>query len=222
MMDILLYTHKYFYAREITEFMAAYDYQVLSYWKSEEVISIIENSEPWIVIIDYEIGDTDWNSMFNSLNKLKSEKGFHIIALCPENEMIDKGIFDKIMYKPLLLKDLYKQINIISLKEELSEDTREELDKHIISSDEKKEMSSVYKRERAYESIVSDEEEENNEKEKVLIDDERLIQLEAENLYLKAYIYYLKGNKEDSKRKCLECIEKEPEHKKALNLLKFL
>ena len=71
MKEIFLFTQKYFYAREITEFLSSTDIQILSYWKQEEFLSVIKESSPWAIIIDYEIGEVDWNKVFNILEKIK-------------------------------------------------------------------------------------------------------------------------------------------------------
>jgi len=206
MNDIFLFTHKYFYAREITEYLGTSGYQVLSYWKEDEFLSVIENSIPWIVIVDYEIGKTDWNTFFERLKKAKAEKDFHLIALSPKKEVISENLFDTILYRPVLLKDLNKQINIISLKEEISEETL-----------------NMIKENKNFNKIQSHQNDRSLKKENNKGNDNyELKSLKAENLYLKAYIYYLKGNKKDAKRKCEECLKIDPEYKKALNLIKFV
>ncbi|MDD5090943.1 MAG: hypothetical protein PHQ23_08505 [Candidatus Wallbacteria bacterium] len=148
MNNIVFYTRKYFYAREVTDYLTHFGYQVLTFWQSKELYESLEQNPAWLVIVDYDPGDENWVVFFEHLWQAKKKSGTRILALWEGKERkLEPRLIDFYLEKPVVLNDLKGLLERIRISEEgkPKEDNR----KHDIESPSNAWIQPVIKNEKA-------------------------------------------------------------------------
>lgn len=194
MEKIILFTKKYFYAKEITDFLVLSDIQTFTFWKEEEFFSELLSFNFSICMIDYESkSDVDWTTFFKRMSEIKKNKNIKIIGLIdPDSPKLFNELFDIFLEKPLALKKIEDAIKKLLVEKEFESKVKNEL----------------YEVEYLNKKIFELEQQNKY--------------LESDNHYLKAYIFYMKHNYNLALRECKKALFYNPLHKKANKLIKKL
>ncbi|MDD2716007.1 MAG: hypothetical protein PHW04_08950 [Candidatus Wallbacteria bacterium] len=269
MKTIVFFTRKYFYAREITDFLNFYNFQVLTYWQEAELFKALEEQEPWLLIVDYVIGEENWVRFFEKLWQHKQKRQLKIMAFWERGDKkLEPRLIDFYMEKPVVLSELKNSLDRIQFSSEVNHKADLEIEKSS-SQDENPGVIHEHPFETGMDRIptpdrmmmarktenhaaplridllpkqqakaVSAEQPEKRLRVKKIEEDldslraeveeiaralsgieTRICNLQAENHYLKGYVYYLKGNKKSAGRECELALEIEPDLEKARQLM---
>lgn len=116
MKRILFYTRKYFYAREITDYLNFFGFQVLTYWQPEDLFRELSLVEPWLVLVDYAHGEENWVDFFEKLWEAKNRSGLGVIAFWEKGaRKLEPRLIDRYLEKPLVLSELRALLDNFSL-----------------------------------------------------------------------------------------------------------